>query len=1022
MSLAKIHKAFSITLILLGLGFLFFNWFNSVNHPRQWQIYLNKSLGTSDVFRIFDEITFDEKSLYFNSENHHTYSVDQKSGQINWRFSGQDHSPFPPTLTGHFVIISSFDGHIYGLNKKTGEELWHYKIPDSTLPDTPVLLSTDEKILYFASRKGKLIALETESGGEIWQKSFVAIDNSKAQQQAPIHFGTIWSKDGKIFVVHAPTSTLTALDQTTGQELWKVDSFQFTHEKPIYKDNYIIFKQDNLVSSINIETAKINQLNFSQTKSWEINIRDLGPEANSLVISDKKNQITFTPSLQESRTEAEAVLINLNWNSEPQPVIFKQNYFIQTNSSSLTKLNTETNEIAGELTFPFSPFISGVIDQNKLILGNSLGHIVAIDTNTWETIFESKLDHKVIKIIATPKGYVVITQKPNAYINFSLINFEGKIIWNYSPSNAVNQENIYYWDNQLYFTNKDESVLESLEVSSKKPSNLNKKKINFDYQSAEYDQNPYLEIIPTKNEPKQLKKTTKLKILVKNFFELHKFQILHDAEENVHQIKISHLDKFYSQPQLEVKVKAEITHLETKEKIQLSGYYSDRNKWQINFLPKNIGNYQANILIKTPYSINFQQKTFSVESTNYNPLAIKDKSFVDKNNKIFIPLGIEDTFFDLDFDGDYQNQMQPSNLEKPTEIESQFQFYSWQKHTETFFPESRINIYRYGVDNWTPNLFYKITEGQFKPSINGGAFGDNLVKTIKNKDIRIMMTVFGFFPPHDSEHEINQSLNQHSIEKYLDYIVARYSAYVDLWEIGNEANSDAAFYKEVVPYLKKIDPYQHPITTNWEEPSNELFEYVSIHHYENPEISAVNIANSLDNIKYSNTNKPIIISEFGLKNASWFNGSLTQLRITTWVSAFQQMGMIAWNQGQNGIYHNLEYANIYLGPKERSILRNLRNFLPELAFPTKSSQFIVENTELRAYTLANEDHYLVYFLNLDTTPQQGYFRLPIPAKKEVMLIDPATESVINTFVTKEDKENFLLPPITQDLAIRVNLN
>jgi len=1015
MNLAKFHKLISSALVFLGVFFLLLNSFIHGSSSKHWQFYLNRVPNKDKLTNSSYEMVFDEKSLFFNSQNHTTYSINQETGSINWTFIGQDYSYFSPTIIWNFVIVANSDGYVYGLDKNTGQELWNYKVPNNTYSDTRISISDDNKFLYIGSRKGQLIALELKTGKPIWQKDFPPIDSTIIHHTDPIHFGQIWTYKNQVLIVYSPTRSLISVDQKTGQELWVSDNFAYTNSPPLFQGKYAIFKHDNSITSTNIETGVTYEENLDEIPSDKIYLQDLNLEEGIVAVFGKKINL-YSSDLQNIYGETNFEP-RIRWENN-KSLLFNQKYNIQKNIVTINKLNLANAETTNTLSFEFSPFLISNQDGDNLILGNSSGYLVGIKTVDWQEIFKLKLDYEPIKIFNTTQGYLIVTQRPRFYLGFTLIDKSGKIIWNFNPSHPIENSSLYFHNERVYFVTSDGRQLESFKTTTKKPNNLDLKLVNFSYQLNEED-NPYLESKPHKfTFPKLNNLTSKFIFFIKHIKQAYEFKIQSTSEDGIYKIKIDHLDTLYSRPQDYVKVNVLAINKETGEKTRFNGYYSTRNLWQANFLPRETGDYQIYLLIITPYTLHFYQDSFNVATNTYNPLLVKGKNFVDSNAKIFFPLGIEDTFFDFNFDGDFSNQVPMSELKVPTKDLREFKFYTWEKHLQEFKTKSNINLYRYGVDNVTPSLTYKAVDGQFIPSLNGGSFGDNMVSSLRRNNIRVMMTIFSFYPPYDSEIEINQAKNQKIIKKYIDYVVARYSAYVDLWEVGNEANSSDAFYQFVVSYLRKIDPYQHPISTNWEEPSNEIFDYVSVHNYENPGISFAQINNTLKNADQYHADKPVIISEFGLKDVSWFEKSKTQLRITSWISMFQQIGLVIWSQGQNGIFENPNNANIYLGPDEKKILKNLINFMPPFVYPIAKEQFMIDETEIQVYTMKDDDHYAAYLLNLGQTLDQGYLTLPIPAGSKVTILDPETQKIIRTFITGEKDEKILLPKINEDLAIK----
>ncbi|MDH5533132.1 MAG: hypothetical protein OEX81_01755, partial [Candidatus Pacebacteria bacterium] len=92
-------KVFLIVRVFLLIIFLLilYSIFNKYKN-KNWQFYTNKNIGTSERFREFNEIVFEEDNLFFNSQNFKTYSLNKNNGIQNWEFRAQDYSPFPPLI------------------------------------------------------------------------------------------------------------------------------------------------------------------------------------------------------------------------------------------------------------------------------------------------------------------------------------------------------------------------------------------------------------------------------------------------------------------------------------------------------------------------------------------------------------------------------------------------------------------------------------------------------------------------------------------------------------------------------------------------------------------------------------------------------------------------------------------------------------------------------------------------------------------------------------------------------------
>ncbi|MDH5533899.1 MAG: DUF5060 domain-containing protein, partial [Candidatus Pacebacteria bacterium] len=901
-------------------------------------------------------------------------------------------------------------------------------IPNDTLPDSPITISQDKSKLLLTTRKGQLISLNSVSGEKIWEKDFPVVDSSVFFQNRTIHFGKVWEVNNKIYVIHSPSNTFSSYNSEDGTKRWEITNIHFFPNKPFFKNDYILIKQVNKLISINDENGSLSEIKIDNSKIENLKIIDLSDEKESFIYKDKNYVVKISTDLNIVHWSKVSLsnLSNIKDISNNDPLLI-QNYNIQKNITILDYVNHSNGEILKSDTLEYSPYIVSKKDNNNIITGNSSGHLISIDINELKVNFVTELSHKIYQIEKSKLGYVVFTEKSGDHIGIILVDFVGNIIWEYSPDFKANIDNLYYHDDKIYYTNFKEILLEKIDVSLNSPENQKLEKINFLYQPKVEYINPYLDFVPQENLLLKSKSNfNRFKLVIKNITKFNKFDITTKQNNSVFEIYINHKDIYYQNPFTDLKVTASITNTKTNEKQIIKGFYSERNTWKIHFLPQESSIYNISIKISTPFSYYKKDLSTYIDQDNYDPLTIKNHNFIKNDNTVFYPIGIQDAFFDRNFDGDFLNQMDNINLNKPGLDEDQYSYLNLDDYLKTFKNEAKINIFRYGVDNWSPSQWQILDKKEAVFSFKGGRFGDKLVRDLKNENYKILMTFFGFYPPFDSKIEINDKQNKKAIEKYLDYIIARYSAYVDLWEIGNEAQSSKDFYQFTTSYIKRNDPYQHPITTNWEEPNNDNFDFISTHHYQEPTQDGSKIASNLlllSNFNNKDKTKPIFISELGFKDYSWFKNSSETMRIMSWVSVFQEMGFVFWNQGQNGIYENKQNANIYLGPLERSYLHSLQSFLPQLKYPTKTGFFVIDNTDLQVYSLQNSDYFLAYILNSGTEySQKGFITIPSPVNTKIEIINPKTNTIIKELKTISENENILLPLIYQDLAIKAYIN
>ena len=103
-------------------------------------------------------------------------------------------------------------------------------------------------------------------------------------------------------------------------------------------------------------------------------------------------------------------------------------------------------------------------------------------------------------------------------------------------------------------------------------------------------------------------------------------------------------------------------------------------------------------------------------------------------------------------------------------------------------------------------------------------------------------------------------------EAYLRYVVARFGAFVDIWELFNEDSfAPNDYLARLAAVVREADPYDHPITTNYTRSSEKWCEIVTWHGYMNIPAAETDawLADKIGRLK--SYGKPVLNTEFGNK-------------------------------------------------------------------------------------------------------------------------------------------------------------
>ncbi len=129
----------------------------------------------------------------------------------------------PIVVNGIMYVTTAFD-HVYALDARTGEELWHYKQklgPITTYCCGPNNrgVAVYEDMVYLATLDAKLVALDAKTGKQVWETQVADPELGYSETMAPT------AVKGKILVgtnggEYGIRGFVKAFDAKTGKNLW----------------------------------------------------------------------------------------------------------------------------------------------------------------------------------------------------------------------------------------------------------------------------------------------------------------------------------------------------------------------------------------------------------------------------------------------------------------------------------------------------------------------------------------------------------------------------------------------------------------------------------------------------------------------------------------------------------------------------------------------------------------------------------------------------------------------------------
>ena len=213
-----------------------------------------------------------------------------------------------------------------------------------------------------------------------------------------------------------------------------------------------------------------------------------------------------------------------------------------------------------------------------------------------------------------------------------------------------------------------------------------------------------------------------------------------------------------------------------------------------------------------------------------------------------------------------------------------------------YFSQCGFNLYRFSQQNCS----FSLNDNLDHYLVQEGVMADELLACARKYDFSIFYGIFGFQKVfNDDPSEANMS----KVKRFIKYSVDRWGAYADFWEFLNEQHADKRWYEIVIPYLKSIDPYGHPITTSWEKPEIEGIEINAPHWYQREDELQSDAVTASRAKNWKKFDKPVVVGEQGNRidrknppapgvSGVWDDRSALRMRIRNWTAFFYEIAFV----------------------------------------------------------------------------------------------------------------------------------
>jgi Domain of unknown function (DUF5060)/Calx-beta domain/Immunoglobulin domain/Protein of unknown function (DUF4038) len=361
---------------------------------------------------------------------------------------------------------------------------------------------------------------------------------------------------------------------------------------------------------------------------------------------------------------------------------------------------------------------------------------------------------------------------------------------------------------------------------------------------------------------------------------------------------------------------------------------------------------------------------------------------------------------------------------QPTTIDQQLQ-----NAKAAGFNMIRINTQEDSFDHLSPYGHFNLNgTGKNNYDLNQGKICDELMAAIHAVDFKCLMSFWNApanWVPGTTITNASAPTTQAAL-RYHQYLINRFGAYVDIWELCNESTLDQSYIDVIVPYVRANDPYQHLITMNGNiTPTNNLgqFDVWTFHaYYSSPTLGLAENGTSAHGM-------PVFDEECG--NAGPFGSyDPRRYRILAWSGCLQQTSLLFWGYGGGGLPYQTSFtpsgiSNESIGWEEQLETKILSDFISGLDSAASPAGLTLSPVnQIQGWALSSTSGFALYIthglLSLNSLLTNATVTLTVPTNNMVgQWIDPASGTLLKTITVNAGSQTVPIPAFDTDIALRL---
>jgi len=509
----------------------------------------------------------------------------------------------------------------------------------------------------------------------------------------------------------------------------------------------------------------------------------------------------------------------------------------------------------------------------------------------------------------------------------------------------------------------------------------------------------------------------------------------------VFEITFQHGDK-YESPFFDVSIDVTFTS-PTSKQVRIGGFYCRQDVWKARFAPNELGRWTYSFIFKdTRDRTASGQGAFTcIRGRKPNPGFVRRHRenpfrFVLDDGTPWFPIGVQDCWGDNNHNGSVLDEFSMegpfrTDLKDPPALPPGPMFVrgpsSNPQNGDVFFRyfgQCGFNLYRFSQKNCSYELYRDLDHYL----VEEGLMTDELLQCARRYGFRVLYGIFGYQPVFNKEPDNAEGLAR--VKRFIQYSVNRWGAYVDIWEFLNEQHADDRWYQAMIPHLRSIDPYRHPITTSWERPDLDGIEINAPHWYQREDELESDRITAAKAQAWKRSGKPVIVGEQGNAidrkkpipgvGGVWDDRSALRMRIRNWTAMFNEIAVVFWN---TSYARDGRFMNIWLGPTERQYVRAMQDFACRLDSDVRMQTIRVSRPDaVRGYALAGSRTagvYLHHFSNHAERVEDLRVEVNLPGGMRGYWYDPEDASIVGVLDIAAGLNRLDVPPFTVDISLLV---